>query len=231
MTTSTDSRPVETIPPLQSGDRLSWPEFERRYSADPHIHKAELIEGVVYVASPLRHRQHGRPHSRILTWLGVYQAQTPGTDLSVEPTVRLDVNNEPQPDAVLFIAPECEGQIQISPEGYIEGAPELIVEIAASSESMDLGEKKQIYCRNGVKEYLVWQTHENILIWHILEQGAYRIMPPDTDGVICSQIFPGLWLSTVDLIAGNMIKVLEFVQRGIASDKHRSFVEMLAFKR
>lgn len=230
MTASINSKPANEIPCLQSGDRLNWAEFERRYSADPYIRKAELIEGVVYVASPLRHLQHGRPHSRILTWLGVYQAQTPGTDLSVEPTVRLDINNEPQPDAVLFITPECQGEIQISPEGYIEGAPELIVEIAASSESMDLGEKKQIYCRNGVKEYLVWQTHENLLIWHILEQGAYRIMQPDADGVIRSQVFPGLWLSTPDLIAGDMIKVLEVVQRGIASDKHRSFVEMLAFK-
>ncbi len=230
MTASIHSKPEIEIPALQSGDRLNWAEFERRYSADPYIRKAELIEGVVYVASPLRHLQHGRPHSRILTWLGVYQAQTPGTDLSVEPTVRLDIHNEPQPDAVLFIAPECEGQIQISPEGYIEGAPELIVEIAASSESIDLGQKKQIYCRNGVKEYLVWQTHEDLLIWHSLEQGAYRIMPSDADGVIRSQVFPGLWLSTVDLIAGNMIKVLEVVQRGIASDAHRSFVEMLEFK-
>jgi Uma2 family endonuclease len=229
MTTSIDYRSGKEIPSLQSGDRLNWAEFERRYSADPYIRKAELIEGVVYVASPLRHQQHGRPHSRILTWLGVYQAQTPGTDLSVEPTVRLDIHNEPQPDAVLFITPECQGEIQISPEGYMQGAPELIVEIAASSESIDLGEKKHIYCRSGVKEYLVWQTHEDLLIWHSFEQGAYRVMPSDADGVIRSQVFPGLWLSTVDLIAGNMIKVLEVGQSGIASDTHRSFVKMLKF--
>lgn len=90
-------------PPLESGDRLTRPEFERRYAAVLHIKKAELIEGVVYVASPLRHEQHGKPHSRVMTWLGFYQALTPGVDLSVEPTVRLDLDNEPQPDAVLFV--------------------------------------------------------------------------------------------------------------------------------
>ena len=77
------STPRSNVPPLESGDRLTRPEFERRYAAAPHIKKAELIEGIVYVASPLRHKQHGKPHSRVLTWLGVYQTMTPFTDLSV----------------------------------------------------------------------------------------------------------------------------------------------------
>ena len=138
------------LPPLQSGDRLTRPEFERLYAASPHIKKAELIEGVVYVASPLRHEQHGKPHSRVITWLGVYQALTPGVDLSDAPTVRLDLDNEPQPDAVLFIEPSVGGQTRLSDDGYIEGAPELIVEIAASSVAIDSGSRKQVYRRNGV---------------------------------------------------------------------------------
>jgi len=105
------------LPPLENGDRLTRPEFERRYAAAMHIQKAELIEGIVFVASPARHTYHGKPHSRVITWLGVYQALTPGVDLSDAPTVRLDWDNEPQPDAVLLIEPDAGGQTQLSHDG------------------------------------------------------------------------------------------------------------------
>ncbi|MEN9270991.1 MAG: Uma2 family endonuclease, partial [Thermostichales cyanobacterium HHBFW_bins_127] len=119
------------IPPLENGDRLTRSEFERRYRAMPHLKKAELIEGVVYImGSPLRLRSHGEPHGKIITWLGTYQAYTPGVVLGDTPTVRLDADNEPQPDAVLFVPGR---QAVISADDYIQGAPELIVEIAASS--------------------------------------------------------------------------------------------------
>lgn len=146
---------------MQSGDRLSRAEFERRYAAATDVNKADLIEGIVYLASPLRHRQHGKPHSRVITWLGIYQALTPGVDLSDAPTVRLDLDNEPQPDAVLFIEAAAGGQTRISADDYIEGSPELIVEIAASSAAIDRGTKKQVYRRNGVREYVIWQVYDN----------------------------------------------------------------------
>jgi hypothetical protein len=92
-----------SIPPLENGDRLTRPEFERRYSNSPEIKKAELIEGMVYLASPVRHEQHGKPHSSLSAWLGVYQAMTLGVETSIQPTVLLDWDNEPQPDAVLFL--------------------------------------------------------------------------------------------------------------------------------
>src|SRR2546421_625978 len=92
------------IPPLENGDRLTRAEFERRYEAMPELKKAELIEGVVYVPSPVRHEQHGGPQFALSTWLGHYQAFTPGVRGSDNATVRLDLNNEPQPDEVLFIA-------------------------------------------------------------------------------------------------------------------------------
>lgn len=149
-------------------------EFERRYLAAPRIKKAELIEAVVYVASPLRHEQHGRPHSRVMTWLGVYQALTPGVDLSDAPTVRLDLDNEPQPDAVLLIDENTGGQTRLSNDGYIEGAPELVAEVAVSSAAYDLYDKKTAYRRNEVKEYIVWQVLEQKLDWFILRDGVYE---------------------------------------------------------
>ncbi|MFN6560844.1 MAG: Uma2 family endonuclease [Nostoc sp. ChiSLP01] len=218
------------LPPLQSGDRLTRPEFERRYAAASHIKKAELIEGIVYVASPLGHEQHGKPHSRVMTWLGVYQAMTPGVDLSVEPTVRLDLDNEPQPDAVLFIESTNGGQTRLSSDGYIEGSPELIVEIAASSAAIDRGSKKQVYRRNGVLEYIIWQSYENQIEWFCLTDGDYQLLSPSADGIIRSGVFPGLWLAVEALLNNQMPRVLEVLQLGLNSPEHTEFVQQLGKK-
>ncbi|NCJ06831.1 Uma2 family endonuclease [Synechococcales cyanobacterium C] len=216
-----------SLPPLQSGDRLTRSEFERRYADAPQIKKAELIEGIVYVASPLPHEQHGKPHSRVMTWLGIYQAMTPGVDLSDAPTVRLDLDNEPQLDAVLFIKAEAGGQTQVSSDGYIEGSPELIVEIAASSAAIDTGIKKQVYRRNGVLEYVIWQSYENQLEWFQLVEDEYRPLMPDGDGVLRSRVFPGLWLAVASLLREDMVKVLAVVQEGLNSSEHAAFIQQL----
>ncbi|MGQ9869980.1 Uma2 family endonuclease [Leptodesmis sp.] len=127
------------LPTLENGDRLTRFEFERRYHAMPEIKKAELIEGVVYMASPLRLRSHAEPHGCLITWLGVYQAATPPVEMGIEPTARLDIDNEPQPDGVSLIRQANGGRSILSDDGYLEGAPELVTEIAASSVSIDLG--------------------------------------------------------------------------------------------
>ncbi len=129
------------IPPLENGDRLTRYEFERRYATMPQNKKAELIEGVVYMAAALRFRSHGEPHSNIMGWLWTYKTATPGVALGDAPTVRLDSDNEPQPDAVLLIESQCGGRSRVSEDDYIEGVPELVVEIAASSAAIDLGDK------------------------------------------------------------------------------------------
>src|SRR5262245_37617256 len=139
----------DPVPTLENGDRLSRTEFERRYDAMPGLKKAELIEGEVYVGSPVRHRQHGIPHSQIHGWLSVYVAGTPGVEAGDNGSIRLDLDNEPQPDAYLMTVPERGGQAKISDDDYIEGAPELVAEIAASSVSYDLGKKQHVYRRNG----------------------------------------------------------------------------------
>lgn len=216
------------IPSLESGDRLNRYEFERRYNAMPHLRKAELIEGVVYVPAALRFRSHGQPHGNLIIWLGNYKVATPGIELGIEPTVRLDLDNEPQPDAVLLI--ESGGQARLSEDDYIEGAPELVVEIAASSAAIDLGDKKRAYRRNGIREYIVWQVFEQRLDWFYLQDGEYLLLPVDEDGVIRSQVFPGLWLATNDLLAGNMGTVLSVLQSGLAAPEHTSFVQQLGKK-
>ncbi len=216
----------DQTPPLESGDRLTRPEFERRYAAAA-VTKAELIEGVVYVASPLRFQQHAEPHSRLDTWLGTYVAFTPGTRSGIEPTVRLDLDNEPQPDIVLLVNPEAGGQTRLSDDGYLEGAPELVIEIAASSAAIDLGDKQQAYRRNGVAEYLVWQVFENKIDWYALTDGDYQNLPVDDDGIIRSRRFPGLWLAVDAMLSGDMAPVLAVLQAGLQSPEHQDFVDQL----
>jgi len=221
--------PVESLP-FEAGDRLTRCEFERRYGARPNIKKAELIEGVVYMPSPVRATNHGEPHGNVITWLGVYRAATPGVRLLDNATVRLDLDNEPQPDATLRIAPEAGGRSRISEDDYIEGAPELIVEIAASSASYDLHDKLHAYRRNGVQEYLVWRVRDQQIDWFVLTEGEYLPAIPDETGVMVSQVFPGLRLAVSALLADDMATVLAELQKGLQTSEHITFVDRLRGK-
>lgn len=208
------------ILPLENGDQLTRHEFELRYHMSD-LRKAELIEGIVYVASPLRIKSHGEPHGNLITWVGTYKAVTPGLVLGIEPTVRLDLANEPQPDVVLFIPGQ---QAVISDDDYIEGAPELIIEVAASSAAIDLHAKKQVYQRNQVQEYIVWRTLDQQLDWFRLQNNDDARIDLDRDKILRSQVFPGLWLDVEALLSNNLGQVLAVLQRGIQSPEHTEFV-------
>ena len=217
----------ESIPPLEPGDRLTRPEFERRYAAMPHLTKAELIEGVVYLPSPVRYLRHGRPHAQLMGWLICYEAGTPGVGTADNGTVRLDLDNEPQPDAMLLIDPECGGQARISADDYVETAPEFVAEVSSSSVSIDLTAKLHVYRRNGVHEYLVWRVLDRTVDWFVLRAGQYERLAPDAEGLVRSETFPGLWLDVAALLRGDVAGVLAAVQRGLASLEHNAFVARL----
>ena len=216
-------------PPLKHGEKLTRDEFERRYEAMPHLKKAELIEGVVYMPSPVRTDIHSDPHARIMTWLGVYWTATPGVQCADNATVHLDPGNETQPDALLRI--DEGGTSLLNDTGYIEGAPELIVEIAGTSADYDLHEKLEAYLRNGVAEYIVWQTQEGRLDWFRLGNEEYVPMSPDAEGLIESQTFPGLRLAVNALMGGDLATVLSELQKGLETDEHAAFVSQLLEKR
>ncbi|MEB3308971.1 MAG: Uma2 family endonuclease [Snowella sp.] len=219
--------PAISIPPLENGDILTREEYERRYSAMPNLKKAELIEGIVYMASPLRFEPHAEPHAHLMIWLGIYKVATSGLRIGDNATVRLDLNNEPQPDIVLLIDQQYGGQTRISEDGYIEGAPELVVEIAASTATIDLRDKKRAYCRNKVQEYLVWQVFENRLDWFVLENEEYIAIKPNSQGILQSRIFPGLWLDVEALLRDDMAQVLATQQLGLTSPEYLQFKENL----
>ncbi|HEX4589046.1 MAG TPA: Uma2 family endonuclease, partial [Gemmataceae bacterium] len=168
------AEPKTRMPPLQSGDRLTAEEFERRYDAMPELKKAELINGVVYVGSPVRAQEHGEPHFDLIGWLALYQRATPGVRGGDNATLRLELDNRPQPDAYLRIGSECGGQARVDEDGYISGAVELVAEIAASSASYDLHDKLDVYRSNGVREYIVWRVEDREVDWFILGDGQYE---------------------------------------------------------
>jgi Uma2 family endonuclease len=224
---SSPARDHGAIPPLENGDRLTRVEFERRYDAMPELKKAELVEGEVYMPSPVRHRRHSHPHTRLVTWLGNYETDTPGVEAGDNGSIRLDLDNEPQPDAYLIIRPEWGGQARISEDDYLEGAPELVAEVASSSASYDLGKKLDAYRRNGVREYVVWRVLDRQVDWFVNREGRFETMPPAADGILRSTVFPGLWLDPAALVRGEKATVKAILQQGLNSAEHADFVARL----
>lgn len=220
--------PTVVVPPLRHGDRLTRDEFERRYEAMPAVKKAELIEGIVYMPSAVRHRHHGKAHLILGGWITHYLSKTPGLDASDNASNRLAERSEPQPDVMLFLPTHFGGSAIVDADDYVSGPPELVCEVAASSKDLDLGPKKDAYCRFGVREYLVWRVEDRIVDWFELKKGRCESLPPREDGIICSKVFPGLWLDLNALLAGDLPELFAAVDRGTATDEHAAFVRGLS---
>ncbi|MBP8122746.1 MAG: Uma2 family endonuclease [Caldilineaceae bacterium] len=206
------------VPPLENGDRLTQAEFHRRYVAMRQVKKVELIEGVVHMPSPIR-RSHASAHAAVMGALFVYAAATPDVEVGDNATVFLDMDNEVQPDALLRLA--VNGASLVNANDYIQGPPELIVEIAGTSAAYDLHAKKHVYRRSGVQEYAIWVLYDNDFLWFRLVEGEYMRIQPDETGVIRSVSFPGLWINVPALLAGELSAVLQTVQHGLADESNR----------
>lgn len=221
------SPPAATaVLPLEPGDHLTRAEFERRYAAMPWLKKAELIEGVVYVPSPVTN-DHSSPHFRLIGWLSKYQDATPGVEGGDNATIRFDDVNEPQPDALLRLLPECGGRSRVDDEDYLVGPPELVAEVAKSSASYDLHSKLDVYGRHGVREYLVWRVLDQEVDWFRLRGGKYVRLPKSRDGIYRSGVFPGLWLDAEAMVYGRKRQVKAVAEQGLASAAHAKFAALL----
>ena len=224
-TAESGSAPSRTSAPLlEAGDRLSREEFERRYERMPHLKKAELIEGTVYMPSPTRCTLHAEPQAQLAAWLVVYASETTGVKCGDNSTVRLDLDNEPQPDLVLLKLPAQAGQARISADDYIEGAPELVVEIVASSRAYDLHQKKAPTAATASAN--TWRGSPASSGWSggCYTRGSIKRLIPAAGGLLHSAVFPGLWLDPAALLRGDMKEVLAALRRGLDSLEHRAFV-------
>jgi Uma2 family endonuclease len=213
----------QAIPRLEQGDRLSRVEFERRFAAMPHLKKAELIEGAVYMQAPVS-IGHSDGHFHMVGWLHAYVMATPSVHGGDNLTVRIDEHNQVQPDG--FLRLPLAGRSRASEDGYLDGPPELIVEVASSSVSYDLHDKLNVYRRSGVAEYLVWRVLDQDFDWFILRDGQYQMLVQQ-DGILKSEVFPGLWLDKPALLAGDLAKVMAVLGQGLTDPLHAAFVERL----
>jgi Uma2 family endonuclease len=214
---------------LDSGDRMDSDTFMAIYERMPEGFRAQLIQGVVLVASPMTD-DHGRPNSHTSFWLGYYEARTPGVLSHAATTVALGPNNRPEPDASLTISPECGGRVRVE-DHYLVGAPELIVEVSYSSRTVDLREKRAAYEAAGVREYVVVDLRDRVVHWLALRDGHFESVAPGDDGLHRSEVFPGLWLDAKALVEGDAPRLLAAVERGTASPEHAAFAERLATAR
>lgn len=219
------SIPTKPVPLLENGDHLTRTEFERRYLRMPDLKKAELITGEVFMGSPVGVDNHGAPHADLMGWLAWYRSRTPGMIVVDNGTIRLDDENELQPDAAMMIL--CGGQSSIDVDGYFAAAPELVAEVAASSASRDLHRKSKVYERFGVREYIVWRTYDEAIDWNVLQDGKFIAKAPDADGIHRSVVFPGLWLDPTALIGGDLRRVDEVLRQGLATPEHDDFVKRI----
>lgn len=217
----------DEILPLENGDRLTRAEFERRYNAMPDLKKAELIEGIVYKGSPVSHKHHSRPHFHLIGWLAYFEAATPRLEGGDNGSVRLDEDNMPQPDCFMFIQRARGGQSRVDEDDYIEGAPELVAEVASSNASYDLNAKLRVYREHGVKEYIVWRVRNRAIDWFVLRDGEYVRLTAAEDGILKSELFPGLWLDPAAMLDGNLARVLAVLDEGTKSPEHAEFAARL----
>ncbi|MGP0065528.1 MAG: Uma2 family endonuclease [Isosphaeraceae bacterium] len=218
--------PPPTAAPLVDGQRLGQAEFMRRYELTPPGFKAELIGGVVYVASPVG-REHGFSSADMIAWLVHYRARTPGTEALADTTTLMDDLGVPQPDAQLRILPEWGGQSRNEGK-YVGGAPELVAEVAQSTRPIDTGPKRADYERAGVREYIVVTIDPDEVHWY--HRRARKLVPMrrDRDGLYRSKVFPGLWLDPSALLRGDLDGVIAALDQGLASPEHAEFVAKLA---
>lgn len=219
-------RSVATEPILVDGQRLDQPEFHRLYELTPEQFKAELIDGVVYVACPVG-LGHGGAHVPVNVWLAYYEENTPGVESYDNATAIIGPRSELQPDASIRISPASGGRTR-NVKGIIAGPPELVVEVAHSSRYVDLGPKLADYERAGVLEYVVRTCEPDEVRWHALRDGRFVALPPDPDGIHRSAAFPGLWLDPAALLGRDFRRLRAVIDRGVATPAHAEFVARLA---
>jgi Uma2 family endonuclease len=218
--------PAPSLPPLENGDHLDQKTFHARYEAMPEGFRAELIGGIVFVPSPLK-QPHGRMHPFVSHWLASYEDATAGVEVLDNATDILSEESEPQPDVLLRILSEHGGRTHVNAADYLEGPPELIAEVASSSESLDLHRKRRDYEQAGVGEYIVVALRQHRVFWFVLREGRYQDLASGSDGILRSESFPGLWLDPAALLRHDRERVREVLQQGLATPEHAAFVARL----
>ena len=221
-----ESTPQEDFPLLKEGDRLTQQEFHKRYMQMPEVMKAELIEGVVTMPSPISVEYHTYPQGDLGWWIASYYLKTPHVRGGPNGSIILNENNELQPDLLMHIESAAGGNASLNEEGFLIGAPELVIEVSHTSSSIDMGPKMKAYQSNGVAEYLIWKVKEKEIQWLALKDGNYSQLPIERD-LLKSEVFPGLWLNVSALFKQELEQVEATLRSGMESEAYLNFVKEL----
>lgn len=200
-------------PLLITGMKMSREEFIETWDNEPNLKCAELIDGTVFVSSPVS-LDHGIYESLMVAWLRAYSSKVPGWTCATNVTWYIQ-DSAPQPDVSLFrsdVSTERRGK-------YPVGAPAIAVEVCVSSRDYDFGPKKALYQRAGVEEYITVETFSKTITWRTLVGGSYQNLPVDNDGIIRSRALPGLWLDVAALWREDDDALRECVRRGLAEGR------------
>ena len=203
---------------------MSRDEFMRRWEELPELKNAELIDGIVYMSSSVT-TLHSTYDSHLAGWLRQYAWATPGCECGNNGTW-LMIESAPQPDTAVWILPEYGGKSKYK-GAYNSGAPELAIEICASTATQDLRSKLALYQRAGVREYLTLVLEPCEVVWRTLVGGRYVPLKAGADGVLKSRVFPGLWLDQAAAIGADGPLVEAVLRKGLASRAHAAFVRAL----
>jgi Uma2 family endonuclease len=214
------------LPIMHNGDHMKQPEFHFAYSSMPENYRAELIGGVVFEPSPVSY-SHARNDNMFHDLITQYAKKSKLAEVAPNATVILSEDDEVQPDVLLRLPEELGGRSRLVGK-FLEGAPELVAEIAYSSRAIDLHLKKQRYAKAGVIEYLVFCIEPKKLHWFRLqeEKGIKR----NGDGTFCSKVFPGLWINEPALIEANSERADEILAEGLNSEEFNDFKNQLQLR-
>ena len=212
-------------PLLSPGDHMTLEEFLDRWNQMPDLKRAELIEGTVYMPSPVSLR-HMSLDSRVQGLCSLYAMQTRGLQAGTNGTWLMAKSSAPQPDCSICILPEFGGRLTVK-DGLASGTPEFVAEVCHSSRAYDLGPKLALYQSAGVDEYLAVLVEGRRFEWRVLVNGSYELLTPDA-GVYRSRTLPGLWIDSTAFWNDDSPVLLQTLEQGLASQEHADFVARLA---
>ena len=210
-----DAPATKQVAELHSGDRMSQAEFHRICKLVPDGRHAELVGGIVFM-SPMPPPQHETVRADLNTIFTAYADATPGVTFSESTSITLGKSDVPRPDGILRISPT---------QHQILDAPELIFEVAHNGRSIDFHRKRDRYATGGVTEYVVVNLHDKHVSWFHLR--SHQEFTADAGGLFRSRLFPGLWLNSIALLAGDMASLAAAAKEGLAAPEHAAFLQQL----